>query len=269
MRRFGACPGVSRETPSLGGRPRRGWRLSGPAHRHWQSAASRSIRTASSVRPWICLHIPTSTGIGSSICGPSLAPFPRRSQSNCRSTLAMKVILHRQRQDIAAYRRDEALELPTDLDYGCRRQLEQRNPAEAGDPPASDPRAGRPDFGRYTRRVGFASSLRSPPRRLTMSHIHAGRELFLEEMRDLRVDVSRETRDQLEALVYTLGRWQKAINLVGEDDAGRGLDAPYPQFGAAPPADPKRRQDAGRSRQRWRLSGPGPRRAATRSGRHP
>jgi len=49
-----------------------------------------------------------------------------------------------------------------------------------------------------------------------MSHIHAGRELFLEEMRDLRVDVSRETRDQLEALVYTLGRWQKAINLVGK-----------------------------------------------------
>jgi len=49
-----------------------------------------------------------------------------------------------------------------------------------------------------------------------MSHVHAGRELFLEEMRDLRVDVSRETRDQLEALVYTLGRWQKAINLVGK-----------------------------------------------------
>ena len=49
-----------------------------------------------------------------------------------------------------------------------------------------------------------------------MSHIHAGRELFLEEMRDLRVDVSRETRDRLEALVLTLGRWQKAINLIGK-----------------------------------------------------
>ena len=49
-----------------------------------------------------------------------------------------------------------------------------------------------------------------------MTHIHAGRELFLEEMRELRVDVSRETRDQLEALVHTLGRWQKAINLVGK-----------------------------------------------------
>jgi 16S rRNA (guanine527-N7)-methyltransferase len=51
---------------------------------------------------------------------------------------------------------------------------------------------------------------------VTVSHIHAGRELFLDEMRDLRVDVSRETRDQFEALVYTLGRWQKAINLVGK-----------------------------------------------------
>lgn len=48
-----------------------------------------------------------------------------------------------------------------------------------------------------------------------MSHVHAGRELFLEEMRELGVDVSRETRDRLEALVLTLGRWQKAINLVG------------------------------------------------------
>jgi len=49
-----------------------------------------------------------------------------------------------------------------------------------------------------------------------VSHIHAGRELFLEEMRELRVTVSRETRDQLEAYVHTLGRWQKAINLVGK-----------------------------------------------------
>jgi 16S rRNA (guanine527-N7)-methyltransferase len=40
--------------------------------------------------------------------------------------------------------------------------------------------------------------------------------MFLEEMQDLRVDVSRETRDQLEALVHTLGRWQKAINLIGK-----------------------------------------------------
>src|SRR5215468_7087592 len=35
-------------------------------------------------------------------------------------------------------------------------------------------------------------------------------------MREIGVDVSRETRDRLEALVLALGRWQKAINLVGK-----------------------------------------------------
>lgn len=48
-----------------------------------------------------------------------------------------------------------------------------------------------------------------------MTHIQAGRDLFLREMRQLGVDVSRETRDQLEAMVNTLVRWQKAINLIG------------------------------------------------------
>jgi len=35
-------------------------------------------------------------------------------------------------------------------------------------------------------------------------------------MADLLADVSRETRRQLEVLVETLERWQKAINLVGK-----------------------------------------------------
>jgi len=50
-----------------------------------------------------------------------------------------------------------------------------------------------------------------------MSHVHAGRELFLREMHQLGLDVSRETRDRLEALVNALGRWQKAINLVSRN----------------------------------------------------
>jgi 16S rRNA (guanine527-N7)-methyltransferase len=49
-----------------------------------------------------------------------------------------------------------------------------------------------------------------------MSHIHAGKEQFLREMRQLGVDVSRETGGRLEALVGTLERWQNAINLVGK-----------------------------------------------------
>ena len=48
-----------------------------------------------------------------------------------------------------------------------------------------------------------------------MAPVQSGRDRFLREMRELGVDVSRETSDQLEALVDTLVRWQKAINLVG------------------------------------------------------
>jgi 16S rRNA (guanine527-N7)-methyltransferase len=43
-----------------------------------------------------------------------------------------------------------------------------------------------------------------------------GRDRFLRRMRELGVDVSRETSDQLDALVTTLIPWQKAINLVGK-----------------------------------------------------
>ena len=39
-------------------------------------------------------------------------------------------------------------------------------------------------------------------------------------MSQLGIDVSRETGDRLEALVSTLERWQKAINLVGEATMG-------------------------------------------------
>jgi 16S rRNA (guanine527-N7)-methyltransferase len=46
------------------------------------------------------------------------------------------------------------------------------------------------------------------------------RGVFLRKMRELGVDVSRETQDQLDALVATLVRWQKAINLVGRATLG-------------------------------------------------
>ena len=48
-----------------------------------------------------------------------------------------------------------------------------------------------------------------------MAPVQSGPDLFLRGMRELGVDVSRETLGQLEALVETLVRWQKAINLVG------------------------------------------------------
>jgi len=60
--------------------------------------------------------------------------------------------------------------------------------------------------------MGLNADLRSW---VPMSHIPPGQEQFLWEMRQLGIDVSRETGDRLEALVSTLERWQKAINLVG------------------------------------------------------
>src|SRR5512139_2081179 len=48
-----------------------------------------------------------------------------------------------------------------------------------------------------------------------MASTPSGQNRFLRGMRELGVDVSRETLDQLQALVDTLVRWQKAINLVG------------------------------------------------------
>ena len=53
-----------------------------------------------------------------------------------------------------------------------------------------------------------------------MGPVPAGRERFLREMHRLKVDVSRETASRLEALVDTLERWQKAINLVGRTTMG-------------------------------------------------
>ena len=48
-----------------------------------------------------------------------------------------------------------------------------------------------------------------------MGPVRSRRDRFLQEMRGLGVDVSRETMDRLDALADTLVRWQKAINLVG------------------------------------------------------
>src|SRR5215212_687805 len=48
-----------------------------------------------------------------------------------------------------------------------------------------------------------------------MAPAQNGQDRFLREMQELGADVSRETLDRLGALVDTLVRWQKAINLVG------------------------------------------------------
>jgi len=53
-----------------------------------------------------------------------------------------------------------------------------------------------------------------------MSRLSSGRDAFLREMHQSGAAVSRETADRLQALVDTLERWQKAINLVGRATMG-------------------------------------------------
>jgi 16S rRNA (guanine527-N7)-methyltransferase len=53
-----------------------------------------------------------------------------------------------------------------------------------------------------------------------MSRLSSGRDAFLREMHQSGAAVSRETADRLHALVDTLERWQKAINLVGRATMG-------------------------------------------------
>jgi 16S rRNA (guanine527-N7)-methyltransferase len=67
-------------------------------------------------------------------------------------------------------------------------------------------------------------------------------------MRELGVDVSRETLDRLEALVATLVRWQKAINLIGRttvDDVWMRHVLDSAQIAPLVPAEAKTLTDLG------------------------
>jgi len=71
---------------------------------------------------------------------PQLATIPGDIAEQLTIDARYEGYLARQRQDIAAYRRDEALELPTDLDYGAvgslsteiRQKLSTHRPATLG-----------------------------------------------------------------------------------------------------------------------------------------
>jgi tRNA uridine 5-carboxymethylaminomethyl modification enzyme len=71
---------------------------------------------------------------------PELAPIPGAIAEQLAIDARYAGYLARQRQDIGAYRRDEALELPADLDYGLigslsnevRQKLEIHKPATLG-----------------------------------------------------------------------------------------------------------------------------------------
>ena len=189
---------------------------------------------------------------------------PRISPSSCPSmpdTMAIWPGSARTSPPIAATR---LWSCPADLDYRRRRQPLQRSSAKAEDPPSGDLGPGRPDLGCHAGRLGGAAEVRPPPRGLDGPLQWPG--AVPAEMRELGVDVSRETLDQLEALVSTLVRWQKAINLVGRPPwrtSGPAMSSIRPSSAL----DPGRRHDARRPRQRrrdfrdwsWRRSA-GPRR---------
>jgi tRNA uridine 5-carboxymethylaminomethyl modification enzyme len=71
---------------------------------------------------------------------PELAAAPAGIVEQLSIDARYEGYLDRQRQDIAAYRRDEALELPDDLDYGAvgglsnevRQKLQDHRPATLG-----------------------------------------------------------------------------------------------------------------------------------------
>ena len=108
--------------------------------RPWPSAASPSTRTACRARRWICWPIPD---IGwDRLVGlwPELAAVRPDIAEQLTIDARYDGYLARQRQDIAAYRSDEALVLPADLDYGAvgslsnevRQKLQAHKPATLG-----------------------------------------------------------------------------------------------------------------------------------------
>src|SRR5258707_15727756 len=74
---------------------------------------------------------------------PQLASIPGDIAEQLTIDARYEGYLSRQRQDIAAYRRDEALELPVDLDYGAIGGLsnEDRQKLGAHRPPTCGPAA--------------------------------------------------------------------------------------------------------------------------------
>ena len=74
------------------------------------------------------------------------------------------VYLDRQAADVASYRRDEAFELPDDLDYAALDRAFERGPPEAPGQTPAHHRPGQPDRRHYAGGAHAARCPRSPPR---------------------------------------------------------------------------------------------------------
>ena len=75
--------------------------------------------TGCRVRPPNCSRIPASTWRGSPRSGPNSARIPADIAEQLEIDARYAGYLERQARDIAAFRRDEALLLPPDLDYAA------------------------------------------------------------------------------------------------------------------------------------------------------
>ena len=135
--------------------------------------------------------------------------------------------LDRQEADILAFRRDEALDLPAELDYGAIGGPLGRMPGQAGIDPSRDPGPGGPhprhDPGGAHgpaapcpapgERAGAGPlRLTAPPGAPAPQNPPYTAAAFAEA-----TGVSRETLARLEGYAALLVKWQKAINLVAPD----------------------------------------------------
>ncbi len=117
--------------------------------------------------------------------------------------------LDRQEADIIAFRRDETLRLPADLDYRRYRRAFHRGAAEAGEYPPGNARPGGADRWRYACRTHAGSCPCPQSRGPRVQHPDFGPEEFARA-----AGVSRETLTRLKAYVGLLDDWNARHNLV-------------------------------------------------------
>ena len=115
--------------------------------------------------------------------------------------------LDRQAADIAAFRREEGMELPADLDFARMGGLSRRVAGGSGAGPPDQLGRGGPDPW-HDARGPHPALPACPPRRMSPVTPLTRSEAAL-------LDVSRETLDRCEVYLDLLGRWQRPINLVG------------------------------------------------------
>ena len=199
-----------------------------PGARVWRSMPTASRRSAADLLAY--------PGIDAGAPGGGVARAGRHSAPEIAEQLEIDGkyagYLERQEAEIRAFRKDEALKLPRDLDYGAIGSLSTEVRSKLG--------AARPEtlgaaarisgvtpaaliaLLRHVARRGGGGMSARPPVNDRPVRTALGREGFARLF-----NVSRETLARLDAYVGLLAAWNRRINLVGAQHAGRCLAAPY------------------------------------------